>query len=492
MRHADLLAAHKVEFSKTTHPTLQSVLSQAATVGSEVRMALQAAAARWETIRSRRTLTLLMILDAEEIESEVADALEATGNGSIPWRVSRFSRTGQTFGENEMMLLGLVGQKTDAWEQLADVYAWGRLAVRHPLILAGGRIPSPDYVPVLEITLWNGRSEPETISVQGDRGKLPGAALAQTATLRPRAVRELMVALDRQREKRAPAEVRSGIAGALLARAQTWRADSEHWSRWTAQPDRWAWEEIGQQLRLLETACFFDPQNRAAGELLLRIRWDASRESAAPNRFWFSLKCSEAWGSYVERFGLTAASISASGPEVDLPPTPAEYVHSISQLVSIAALGNKEDSGFPRDMSGHVARKWLAGFAGELTKRVLKTADQPTTKSLARSILQAGLAHSPQYLMMVEPKSRQQCIEAFWPAFLESVPPGSRQQDFPELCASLSATYAQLGLAGHEKPMLALLDKPEDAKPQTPVRLPRVSESTPLKPYLPADNQRKQ
>src|SRR5207247_8446540 len=153
--------------------------------------------------------------------------------------------------------------------------------------------------------------------------------------------------------------------------------------------DLWVRDEIGQQMRMLETASFFNPQSQGPYELLLRIdvRSGWQFTPSGSSGFWLLMKRSELWDNYVERFGFSSAQLGNLGPETAAESIAQFYVNSAFALVDLASMGNKEERGFPRDMSGHLAKKWLAGFTTELVTRVLKTIDEPTTKSQARRIL---------------------------------------------------------------------------------------------------------
>ena len=486
VRRADVLASFSTAVSRTAHPTLKSALPQMAAVASAIRTASQTAMRRWEAVRGQRTLALLMVLDAEQFEPDIARGVEAAATGSNGWRVARFSRTGQSFGENEMLLLGLVDQNPNLWESLADAYAWGEFAVRRTLTLTGVKIPSLKYQPVLEITLWDRRGESTMVSIEGEGVPSQDAAWAQAEKLCHRAPQELLNALNGSIVNEPVSEVRARIAKSLMERATTGRKDPEYWSRWSRDPERGTRNEILKQARLLETAMFFDPRNRVASEHLLAVRWNATTAYTAPNRFWFLFNQSEDLSSHLERFGLSSLPLPWTGPEIAGRPMVTAYVTSACQLMDLSQLGNKEDFGFPRDMSGEMARKWLRGVSAELARRVIKTAEDSYTRSISYRILTDGLTGNPMGLMLVEPKLRLQCIEALWPAFVSGVPPGSRQQDYEELCRSVTATCAELGLAGREKALLNLLDKPKVAKPITPVRLPRASDWEPRRPTRPS------
>jgi hypothetical protein len=481
VRRADLLAARTAELSRTAHPTLKSALSQLGTITAETRESLRLASRRWEAVGSRRAVALFMMMNAEadEIESRVAFALENPGEGETPLRALRLARKEQSFGENELILLGLTRENPEAWEKLADAYVWGWVTVRPGQ--AEGVLPSPHWIPVLEANVWQHRHQARAISIDGEPVRSPDAALPQAEQLASRLDRELRAALKSSDQEKVPGNVRAQMAQSLLDRALTWGAGSR-WAARREQTVRASNEKMEQQIRLLETACFFDPANQQAAELLLRMRWNPG---SAGHSFWSYFHGSEAWGHHVERFGFSTNLWKGTSLEVDPASLKEAYVLSAFRLVEQSRLGNKEDYDFPRDMSGHVARKWLSGFTSELVKRALKTLDEPTTRSLAWPILVDGLTGNPKQLMMVEPSLRRQAIEALWPALLERIPPGSRQQDFPELCESVSAAYADVGRKGLEKNLLRLLDKPKSTNMPAPVRLPRASETGPAQPRFP-------
>ena len=473
VKRADLLSSITGKVSRATHPTLQSALPQVAMVTSCIRTALKSARQRWDTIRGRRTLAVLMLLNADEAETTVAEAIEKGTGGA--WRVSRFGRAGQVFAENEMILLGLVEQSPEAWEKLADAYAWGRLALHSR--------QQPGFLPVLEVTFWDGTSDPRIVSINGQRTASLNAALDQASHLGSLLADELAPLLTTRSEVKAADNVRAQLAQSLANRAKTWRQSPENWCRWRVNNslsvtnkhgkvvqgvDMWVREEVGQQMRLLEAACLFDPNNQEAYEQVLHLRFAPYYELSGLNRFWSVAKESESWGHYVDRFGLSSAGDAKRPPD--------EYMVSPYRLMSEAQYGNKEDFGFPRDVGGATVRRWRAGFAKELANRAVRTASLDVTRSMARGILSEGLQYGEPPLMLIDAKLRRQCIESLWPPFIESLPAGSRVQDFPELCASVKATYAELGLAGKETVLLQQLNKPKKLEAKAPIKLPKAAD----------------
>ncbi len=464
-RHTDILATKAAVLSRDAHPTLKSALPQLSSVAMEVRAGLAAASNRWEQVRNRRTLALLMMLDAEETEPGIAHALE-NPNGVFPaWRVVRFLPGGPSSTENELSLLGLAKRNGSSWDKLADVYAWGRLA----------NYGKPPSKPLLELTVWNGQGQPQTVSVEATG--ITNAA-TQLPTFVPGLLEELAPIINDLKLDSRATDVRERIAESLFQRAQSWRHNPEHQSRWRNDPNRWVQEEELQQVRLFDTAFFFDPQHAGAYESALR--WRTRRSS---HEFLALKTLSDGWGDYVARFGFS--SIAKQGGFPDWVSVEGLYVGQTYRLVDLSALGNKEDRGFPRDMSGVEAKRWLKGFTTELAHRIIKTAGEPTTRALANAVLRDGLTGNPQQLMMVEPKLRRQCIEALWPSFAESVPPGHSRRNYNDICESVSATYAELGIADQTEKLFAMLDKPAKTKVDgvnlnKSVRLPPADELDPL------------
>lgn len=484
VRRADVLASRTAELSRVAHPTLKSALPQVDSIVGEMRAVLRAATKRWSEVHGRRTLALLMLLDAEDRESELAYALETSTDGSKPWRVVRPGASVDSFGESEFVLLGLVQENPDAWERVAEAYVWGRLAIRH--------VPSADCIPVLEVTIWDDQGKFETISVGGKQVSVPAAALSQISDLIPRLKVELAAKLNQPRQPSSAAEIRARIAEALFRRAKGWGLDSEHYSKWRVIPELWVRDDLGnmhrtaelwsrdnvrQQVRMLEAACFFDPKNRSARELLLRIQTRRGYY-LRPQNLKARIALCEGWGSYVERFGLSSEEHSDLANEAASGSVAGNYVMSAFHLADRAKYP-KEEKGLPPDISNQLARKWSGSFVREFAERVAKTTNEPVTRSLSPTIFREG------HLIPLNPEIRLRTIEALWPAFVASVPPGANERDYVEICSLIRRTCMEANRAGEAAKLLNMLNKPERVRPASnaPVRLPRATELEPRSPF---------
>lgn len=464
LAHADVLAERKVNLSSVTGQTLESILPKIPVLVEELRETLKVARNWWDTSLGKPTMALLYFLFSEKFEDELARAIEKTQSAATGLRLLRFPKAGQSFTEAEMILLGLVEQDIHAWETLADVYAWGSFSVQENRDYRGAK-----YTPQVEFSLWDGQREPTLLRVSGQDAQTSEAALQQVPALALR-LTQLLPKVQTRTKREATADFRTRISQSIFKQTKIFRESPRRWVELSRIPDVQVRQVFLKSIQMLETACFFDPRNQAARELLLRVRWYAGNSYQGKNRFGYDLNRSIAWGRYVDSFGWQGTNLSVSSWDIDGTSVVDLYLSSAVLLVDTATLGNKEDFGFPRDMSGDIARKWQTQFATEAAKRII----QVQKPGYGRSII-GGLAGGSAPYMTIDPKLRAQCIETIWPEFISTVPPGQDEKTFAKLCQAITETYLSLGLAGREKPLLAQLVKPypkEDPK----VQLPRAAD----------------
>lgn len=470
-RRAELLAVHRCELSRALHPTLRSTLPQLDKIATEVRKALHAAHRRWLECLGKPTMALLMLLDGEEFEADLARAIEiGTDDQPSRWRVLRPIRLESARGENEMVLLGLAQQDATAWEHLAEGYAWGYFSIRHAPPEKRRNHSGLPYLPELLLTCWRG-GEPTHFKVDGEVVATVEAAWNQRAKLKDAMARDISLYLKSAQPGLRPNDLRTRVAGSLVELARTWRDNPER----PGSNASFVSVPFGPQLRILEAACFFDPANPVTSELLLRTRWNRRTLPPSLQWFWHSFHQSKAWGQHRQSFGLAEAGLPWAVRGMETMPSKAIYLRSAFHLVDRARLGNASNSGFPADMSGNVARKWLAGFTSELARRAIETSDEPETKALAYAILVDGLTGNPKQLLFVEPQLRRRCIEALWPAFVARLPAGTLRRDYEELGESVTQSFAEAGLPGAESSLLDQLYK-AGRPPAQPVVLPRAAD----------------
>jgi hypothetical protein len=136
-----------------------------------------------------------------------------------------------------------------------------------------------------------------------------------------------------------------------------------------------------QSVRLAETACFLDPDNAEAQAERIQLRWGQmqSSSSAAKNLFWSKWRASNAWGRYVDRFGLDNSK-GISGPYG----VRGAYVGSLADVVELlprvietpdvmpkpwSETSKAQTKGFPKDVPPERVAEWKAELEAELAHR---------------------------------------------------------------------------------------------------------------------------
>ena len=150
---------------------------------------------------------------------------------------------------------------------------------------------------------------------------------------------------------------------------------------------------------MLETACFFDPDNAEARVLYITCRWGwwMDFNFKVKNEFWSKWRRSQAWGNYANRFGLKPVMEELPFPYQQEGGIPAMYVQSLADVSGMfpqwhsaeeVALEDKwqkqgvdtwlieaERHGFPKEMPHDLAMKWKTEVQIEHWKRLSKAAN---------------------------------------------------------------------------------------------------------------------
>ena len=106
-------------------------------------------------------------------------------------------------------------------------------------------------------------------------------------------------------------------------------------------------ERFMDLVRMLEAACFFEPENASTHAQRISTRWGWWMDFGdVSSKFWSAWRRSEEWGKYAQRFGLS--------PVVQLPfpytqtGIAGAYEASIQNLSSMLGVYNKHQAyGFP-------------------------------------------------------------------------------------------------------------------------------------------------
>jgi ankyrin repeat protein len=194
------------------------------------------------------------------LETRLSEALAKAAEAEGSVRVLRFPRTTDAGEEASLVVGGLTDATPEAAQQVADSYVWGTFEERDP-----GGVAFDDVPVTIRVQVWNGRGEPVAVEWSG-QVKAAGAGLDDVA------VRVIAAAKAPASEDKTDLQQRERMARQLGARAV------EIGGMITPQAD-FLKSAAGRQLyalrlRLLETACFFDPLNRDLQEKRVRTAWN--------------------------------------------------------------------------------------------------------------------------------------------------------------------------------------------------------------------------
>jgi Ca2+-binding EF-hand superfamily protein len=315
------------------------------------------------------------------------DSLERGVAGKTNIQLVRFPKAYRSLDESEMVLDGLTDTSQDTWHQTADLYVWGTYVATHKF--NRGQPPTE----TLEITVhfWDGISPPVQLTE-----KLQAAA-------RPA---EVQASLDRlAKEVIAHGKPATGT-GTRSMRRDIAQSMVDAYDQMTLRPphDRRDLQLDGsgnflQAAHMLETACFFDPDNAKARLLYITCRWGWWMDFTfhVKNEFWSKWRRSQAMADYVDRFGLDPVDIILPFPYQQQGGIPNMYVHSLEDALEqfpgwqsveqarsededrrqgvTTQLMGAELHGFPKEMPHDLAWEWKIAKEAELARRKKMVAD---------------------------------------------------------------------------------------------------------------------
>jgi hypothetical protein len=304
LQHADVLASQTITFPVNPTESIQPGSDQVELVASALHRLLAAARQRQQETEGQIIVAPLFLVNLSEfgfgqgeesLERGFYEALERAATTNRHLRFIRFPKAYRAMDESEMVLDGLVEADPQAWLQTADLYVWGTYA-------ATNSRSGTTFQPMLEFTLrmWDGASRLHTF-----REKLPvtprdGLPPAAAAAMLNRMVNRVLAQARRQTPVGDSLAMRREIAESI-SQAYLRLAGPTH-SRLGLHDDA----KFAQAVHMLETACFFDPDNANlhAQRITCRWGWWMDFRSKVKNPFWSYWRRSRAWGRYVDRFGL--------------------------------------------------------------------------------------------------------------------------------------------------------------------------------------------
>jgi hypothetical protein len=257
------------------------------------------------------------------------------------------------------------------------------------------------------------------------------------------------------------------VSASLLARYNDMRGTSGFLD---TQDSRRAWLDA---VHVLEAACFFDPQNARAREDWLRLRWNNYVAGNSLNQFAFARRRSEAWGKYVDQFGLPSGPPGAGEKSIA-----AEYVLSAWRPFEMFryASENQREWGIPQDAGLAEVTGWRNQLGSEFITRLLAVPDDP-------ALSPSKLEFFYHALTVESVELRSQLIAKVWPQIL-AIARKTPVAFNGAAIVPLRRHFEEIGQPGGEEKLLAELRQANQERTPVPapppkIKLPQVSELVP-------------
>jgi hypothetical protein len=400
LQHADVLASRTITFPDTATSPFQIGTNQLGLAARDVRSLLAEARRRQQQLSDKILVAPLFLANItgpglfkgrESLEQDFGDALERAVAASRQIQLIHFPKAYRSTGESELVLDGLVEADRNAWQKTADLYVWGTCTATNRLMPNRSRESRWE----IDLHLWDGVSPPVVISED-----LP---CSSSGEVQPDQLAAALNRLADQVQKRAHKSTAQTDTASM--RREIARSLVETYDRMTLRFHHR--EELGftdpgkflQAAHMLETACFFDPDNVNTRVLYLSCRWGfwIRFGDNVKNPFWSQWRCSQAWGKYVDRFGLKPVEVDLPFPYQQRGGIPAAYVgsqeealkmfpqwHSVEDAASEdewqrrgvhTGLVEAELHGFPKDMPHDLALQWRVETEKELARRRKQVAE---------------------------------------------------------------------------------------------------------------------
>jgi hypothetical protein len=399
LQHADVLANKTITFPGVATPKFQTDTNQVGVVVAALHQLLTDAHLRQQQTAGKILVAPLFLADVTGVgfsrgngalEQGFDDALERAAATNSRVRLIRFPKAYRSTEESEMVLDGLVEADRNAWQQTADLYVWGTYAVTNRLVPGRPRESRLE----IDLHLWDGSLQPTVIKEEISSPFAGEAPPDRVEAALNRLVHQVMVSAHKNMTQSDTASNRMKIGQSLVETYNQMTNPTGH------HREELGFEDPGKFLQaahMLETACFFDPDNANARVLYISYRWGfwINFKENVKNQFWSKWRCSQAWGKYVNRFGLKPVEVDLPFPYQQRGGLPEAYVNSLEEALkmfpqwdSTNEMENKwqqegvhtwlveaELHGFPKEMPRDLAMKWQTETEAELGRRKQKVAE---------------------------------------------------------------------------------------------------------------------
>lgn len=416
LEHADVIASETVVLPVVGVGETWFGGQQAEAAGAALRQLLQTAKTRLRQEASKARVAFLFLADVTasrfsgnsiSLEPDFRDALEQRIATNDRLRLIQFPKSYQSTEEAELVGDGFIQPDPNSWRRTADLYVWGTYSVTNAR--AANRIESKLN---LTLFLWDGVAAPVPVTESVEYAARSAISPERLSALIGRLVDRVVSAGKIQTIAADSTGPRKQIADSIVQAYIGMRGRS-------GEPGLDRDGNFAQLVRMLETACFFDPDNAAARVLWVTCRygWWIDFGHDVKNQFWTKWRRSQAWADYVERFGLKPATVELPFP-YDRKGISATYVGSLADVIEMFPqwddleevkleaqwrkqgvhtwLVEAERHGFPTDVPHDLAFRWRQELERELARRKKQVADYSlTVTNLAKADVRQSQPQPP-------------------------------------------------------------------------------------------------
>jgi Ca2+-binding EF-hand superfamily protein len=378
--HADVLASQTLAFPGEATSPMKLEQIQTKFAAPTLKQLFLKARQRAEQTRRQTIIAPLFFFDArlplygrsdefEPLRNAFYERVEKLEAAHSSVRIIRFPKAHSAMDESAMVLDGLVESGSSSWGDLADLYLWGIYS--NVFIATPSRTNATKFLREkhhhLSLHVWDGVSAPFTYESQYRKPELERLTVSDSQDFWDRLEKEIVSRTVKGKNTENQSDARRQAARSILKLFTP--ANSRVYEQ----------TKFIENVRLIEAACFLDPNNAQAQFMRINWRWGTwlDYRPAVKNLFWSKWRRSRAWGNYIERFGFENPTIKNG--LYDRTEIPRLYVSSLESVLRAFPQqleGNSiawaQKDGFPKDVPPDRIAEWKAQVAAELAERTTK------------------------------------------------------------------------------------------------------------------------
>lgn len=446
LQRADILGEATVTMTGTRRSAILFRPSEVTDALQEASKLLNVAASALEKRTRQKTIAPLFFRNTDtarrldDLEDQFTEALEERIEADATFHQLKFPKAETARAEAEMVISGLADVDHMAWQEVADLYVWGEYREGET-----EKRSLDEVIVEAKLFLWDGSGDLRQIT-----RRFPVKAQRQ---LLEELVDEVLGAAREATDAPPSDTARRAVARELLAREsevrQSFEVQSKEISGFRENPAATALRSY--RFALLETICFFDPNNRYA-------RWERLRLKAAGLNRWTPMlthvTVTEEVLRWLDQYGLDEKT----------PANLEEAKFAFGRLASLVKhfRGQEYPYTVPHDIPWSIENAWAREWSEHFVQRVLQWRELVPVDRQNRhpmgSLFERWIRFSLEHIN--EGALAAAFIENLWPTYRSLLLDGSSVGfSEEELFSELRTFYRQRGQTKKAEEMLAGLEE---------------------------------